>query len=81
VIILFPLLSRIEASTLWSSFFMSFIWSVRCILGILSFMPNIHLSVNTYHACSLVTRLPYSRWNFLIPSICLWISWIHCFYT
>ena len=33
LIILFPLLSRTEASTLWSSFLLSFMWSVNCILG------------------------------------------------
>jgi hypothetical protein len=35
--ILFPLLRRTEVSTPWSSFFLSFMWSVNCILGILSF--------------------------------------------
>ena len=35
--ILFPILRRTEASTLWSSFYLSFTWSVNCILGILSF--------------------------------------------
>ena len=35
--ILFPLLRRTETSTLWSSFFVTFIWSVNFILGILSF--------------------------------------------
>jgi hypothetical protein len=35
--ILFPLLRRIEVFTLWSSFFLSFIWSVNCILGIPNF--------------------------------------------
>jgi hypothetical protein len=39
MIILFPLLSRIEASTLWSSFLLNFIWV--CIVGILSFWANI----------------------------------------
>ena len=53
--ILFPLLRRIEVSTLWSSFFLSFMWSVNCILGILSFWANIHLSVSVYHVCSFVT--------------------------
>jgi hypothetical protein len=47
IIILFPLLSRTEASTLWSSFFLSFIWSVCCIVCILSFWANIYLSVST----------------------------------
>jgi hypothetical protein len=53
VSILFPLLRRPEASILWSSFFLSFIWSVSFIVGILSFLPTIHLSVNTYHVYSL----------------------------
>jgi hypothetical protein len=35
--ILFPLLRRTEVSTLWSSFFLSFMFSVNCILDILSF--------------------------------------------
>ena len=34
--ILFPPLTRTEISTLWSSF-LNFMWSVNCILGILSF--------------------------------------------
>ena len=35
--ILFPLLRRIKVSTLWSSFFSSYIWFVNCVLGILRF--------------------------------------------
>ena len=42
--ILFPLLRRTEVSTLWSSFFLSFMWSVNCILGIPSFGANIGTS-------------------------------------
>ena len=57
---LFPLLRRMEASTLWSSFFLSFVWSVNCILGILSFWTNIHLSVYVYPGCSFVTGLHHS---------------------
>ena len=45
--VLFPLLSMTEAVTLWSSFFLSFTWSVSCIIDIPSFLPNIHLSVHT----------------------------------
>ena len=37
VMIWFPLLRRIKVSTLGSSFLLSFIWSVSCILGILYF--------------------------------------------
>jgi hypothetical protein len=58
--ILFPLLRRIEVSTLWSSFFLSFIWSVNCVLGIPSFWANIHLSVSVYHVCSFVIGLPHA---------------------
>jgi hypothetical protein len=35
--ILFPILRSTEACTLWSSFFLGFIWSVYLILGILNF--------------------------------------------
>ena len=71
----FPLLSRTEASTLGSLFFLHFIWSVSCVLGILIFLANIHLSVSTYHMCSFVTGLSHSGWYFLVLSICLRISW------
>jgi len=74
-----PLLRRNEACTFWSSFFLSFIWSVNCILGILSYWTNIHLSVTVYHLCSFVAGLPPSEWYFLVSSICLRISWSHCF--
>jgi hypothetical protein len=37
VSILFPVLRSTEASTFWSSFFLPFIWSVNCILGIPNF--------------------------------------------
>jgi hypothetical protein len=40
--ILFPFLRRIEVSTRWSSFFLSFMWFVNWILGILNFWANIH---------------------------------------
>jgi hypothetical protein len=61
--ILFPLLGRTKASTFWSSFLWIFIWSVNCILGILSFVANIHLSVSAYHMCPFVTGLPHSWWR------------------
>jgi hypothetical protein len=47
--ILFPILRRNKISTLWSSFFLSFMCFANCILGILSFWANIHLSVSAYH--------------------------------
>ena len=58
--ILFPLLRRNEASTLWSFFFLSFMWPVNCILSIPSFWANIDLTLSAYHVCSFVTRLPHS---------------------
>jgi hypothetical protein len=72
--ILFPYLRRTEAPTFWSSFFLSFMWSVNCILVIPSFWVNIHLWVSAYHVYSFVIGLPHS-----VPSICLRISWSHCF--
>jgi hypothetical protein len=47
--VLFPILGRGEVSTLWSSFFLSFMCFADCILGILSIWANIHLSVSAYH--------------------------------
>ena len=79
VSILFPLIRSTEASTLWSSFFLSFIWSVNCILGILNFWDTIHLSVSDYSVFSFVTELPHSGWYFQVPSISLCISCSHCF--
>jgi hypothetical protein len=54
--ILFSLLRSMEASTFWSSFFLSFIWSVNCILGIPNVWANIHLSVSTYHRHSFFNQ-------------------------
>jgi hypothetical protein len=59
--------------------FLSFMWSVNYILGIPSIGVNIHLSVSAYHVCSFVIGLLHSGWYFLVLSICLRISWIHCF--
>ena len=42
------------------AFLLSFIWSVSCFMGILSFGANIHLSVSACHVCSFVTELPHS---------------------
>ena len=50
--ILFLILRRNNISTLWSSLFLSFMCFANCILGILSFWANIHLSVSAYHVCS-----------------------------
>ena len=59
--VLFPLLRRTEAFTLWSVFFLSFMCFVNCLLGIPRFWANIHLSVSTYHVCSFVIGLPHSE--------------------
>jgi hypothetical protein len=58
--VLFPILRRGEVSTFWSSFFLSFMCFANCMLGILSFWANIHLSVNAYHVSSFVIGLPHS---------------------
>jgi hypothetical protein len=60
--VLFPILRRGgEVSTLWSSFFFSFMCFANSILGILSFCANIQLSVSAYHLSSFVIGLPHSR--------------------
>jgi hypothetical protein len=58
--ILFHLLKRVKISTFWSSF-LSFMCFANCILGILSFWANIHLSVSVYHVCSFVIGLHHSK--------------------
>ena len=55
-----PLLGRTELPTLWSFFFLSFMWSENCILGIQSFWANIHLSVSAYYLCSFVIGQAHS---------------------
>jgi hypothetical protein len=57
--VLFPILRRNDISTLWSSFFLIFLCFVDCILGILSFWANIHLSVSAYQVTSFVIGLPH----------------------
>jgi hypothetical protein len=54
--ILFPILRRSEISTLWSSFFLSFMCFANCILAILSFWANVCLSVSTYHVFFCVSN-------------------------
>jgi hypothetical protein len=53
--ILFPILRRKVVSTLWSSFFLSFMCFANCILDILSFWANIRFSVSAYHVFLLST--------------------------
>jgi hypothetical protein len=54
--VLFPILRRGTVSTLWSSFFLSFMRLANCILylGYPKFWANIHLSVSTYCVSSFV---------------------------
>jgi hypothetical protein len=47
------LLRRTKVSILWSSFFLSFMQSVNCILVIWSFWNNIQLLMSAYHVCFL----------------------------
>jgi hypothetical protein len=58
--ILFPILRRNEVSTCWSSFFLILLCFANCILDILSFWANIHLSVSAYQVSSFVIWLPHS---------------------
>ena len=64
-----PLLRRIEISILWTSFFLSFIWSVNCVLVFWA-LELIHLSVSVYHVCSFVIGFPHSGWYTPDSSIC-----------
>ena len=57
--ILLPILGRNEVSTSWSSDLI-FLCFANCILGILSFWANIHLSVSSYQMTSFVIGLPHS---------------------
>jgi hypothetical protein len=64
VIILFHHLIRTEAST-FSSSFLSCVWSVSSIMGMQSFLANIHGSVSTYYVCSFyfITYFPQLRFQ------------------
>jgi hypothetical protein len=57
--ILFPSLRRNEVSTHWSSLFLTFLCFANCILGVLCFWVNIHLSVSAYQMTSFVIGLPH----------------------
>ena len=56
-----------------------FMWSMNCILGIPNFWANIQLSLSVYHVYSFVIWLHHSEQYFLVPSVCLITSGIHCF--
>jgi hypothetical protein len=72
--ILFPILGRNEVSMRWFSFFLIFLCFGICILGILGFWANIHLSVSAYQVTSFVIELPHSGCYPPDTSICLRIS-------
>jgi hypothetical protein len=57
--ILFPILRRNEVSMHWSSFFLIFLCFTNCILDILNFWINIHLSVSAHQVNSFVIGLPH----------------------
>jgi hypothetical protein len=69
MMVIFLVLCTIQSSLLGPSFLFSFFGSVRYIMSILHFMVNIHLSVHTYHAYPLASRLPHLGWSFLVPFI------------
>jgi hypothetical protein len=58
--------------TLWSSFFLSFMWSVNCILGILNFWANIHLSVSAYHVSVKFSWVRF--WSTFRLSVSFWVG-------
>ena len=76
--ILFPLLRRTEISTVWSSFFLSFMWSVNCILGILNFWANIHLSVNMHLKWLICTCYP-QHIHSLMPGTSQILTCLRCY--
>jgi hypothetical protein len=52
-------------------FLVGFMCFANCILGILSFWANIHLSVSAYSVFSYEIGLPHLGWYPPDPSICL----------
>ena len=57
--ILFPILRRNEVSTHLSSLFLIFLLFANCILGVLCFWANIHLSVSAYLMTYFMIGLPH----------------------
>ena len=68
-----------DQGPLFSSF-LGIIWYVNCVLSIHSFWANNHLSVTAFHVYSFVIGLPHLGWCSPAISICVRISWLHCFY-
>ena len=65
MVILIAPQGRNEVAMPWAPFLIISTMSVGCIMDIVNFRANIHLSVNTYHVCSFVSGLPQSGWYFL----------------
>jgi uncharacterized membrane protein len=62
--ILFPILRRNKVSRSWTSFFLIFLCFANCILGVLCFWANIHLSVSAYLMTSFAIGLPQiNQWS------------------
>ena len=78
---LFPFPRMMHAPVLVSSVLPCFSRAMDCSLVILCFLSNIkyHLWVKIYCVCFSGPGLPYSGCFDLVPSICLWVSWCHCF--
>jgi len=62
--ILFLLLRKTDTSTLWSSFFLSFIWCVNLIWGMPSFWSKIHLTNSAGSTGG--QHIEESNWSILI---------------
>jgi hypothetical protein len=67
LIILFPLLSWTEASTLWSSFLLSFMWSMSCIVGIPCSCALSFSKVYFYECgCPFIWSIDVQNWEFIL---------------
>jgi hypothetical protein len=81
--ILFCILGRNKVSTRWSSFFLIFLCFGNCILGILGFWANSHLSVSAYQVTSYSVIFSFS--SFLVslfvylqnPYLCILCDFCH----
>jgi hypothetical protein len=78
MIILFSLLSRTEASILWSFFLLIFIWSVGCIVGIPSFW-DIYLYLLYIHTCGILLIIGHPKVRNYIFEMQLYSQYISAF--
>lgn len=77
--ILFPLLREIHAFSLRSLLVHSLSGCVDCSIIILYFKANNHLKVSIYHGFLSGSGYLIQDFFFLVPDICLKISWCHFF--